>query len=141
MNGSLFYIEKFIRDREDRYGVYKLIIVILLGIVSLMLDYFWYKEIQDGMIILDFENRELYFKIVIIFIILCLMSVVSLSFGKRNNRYFSFLFTSIISIFVYSSFSMYYGEGYFLTREANEIYIDIRWIMGYILQTMDLCIE
>lgn len=145
MNGSLFYIEKFIRDREDRYGVYKLIIVILLGIVSLMLDYFWYKEIQDGMIILDFENRELYFKIVIIFIILCLMSVVSLSFGKRNNRYFSLLFTSIISIFVYSSFSMYYGEGYFLTREANEINSNIgivrddiyRYKMDYGVYTPD----
>lgn len=121
MNGGLYYIQNHLKDKADRYRIYKFIIVMLLGIITLLLTCFWYKEIQNGMVILDFDDKELYLKIVLIFIIICIMCFICLSFGDSRYRYSSILFTSVLSIFVYSSFSMYYGEGYFLTKEANMI--------------------
>ena len=67
------------------------------------------------------------------------MIMLSLSFSDKKIRYGTFSICCILQIFIYSSFTMYYSNGYYLSKNANLIdsNMDIvmndlgRYKMGY----------
>lgn len=145
MSGCLYYIEKFGIKGFSKYQLFRLIVFFGLGILLVYLNKMYYKDIVDSMIILDFKDQDVYKNILVIFVIMIFMISLSLGFKNKYYRYMSFSLVCLIQIFVYSSWSMYYADGYYLTKNSNNINnnIDIihsdldRYKMGYRNYTPD----
>ena len=145
MNGCIYYIGKYDFIGYKRYELYRFIIFILLGIVLVYVNKLYYEDIVDSLIVLDFDDIDIYKKILLVFIIVVFMIYTSISFNNKKYRYISFSIICLLQIFIYSGWTMYYNEGYFLTKNSNNINdnIDIinselgRYKMGYKNYTPD----
>jgi len=82
-------------------------------------DNLYYHDIIDSQIILDFDDFDVYKKILLIFFIVIIMIVLSLSFKNHKLRYLFFSSVCLLQIFIYSGWGMYYNSGYFLSDRAN----------------------
>ena len=145
MNGSLYYISKYGIKGYDNIQYFRFVIFILLSIGLIVINNIYYKDIIDGMIILDFKDIEIYKYILLIFIFLVFIIFVSLSFRNKYLKYISFSVVCLLQIFIYSSWCMYYADGYYLSKYSNDIYNNIdfkndeffRYKMGYNNYTPD----
>lgn len=139
LNGSLYYLSRYDVNDKDKYLVVKLILFVLLGLVLLYLDSIYYNDIVNDRILLNFDNIDIYKKILVIFIFMVLMIIVSVSFKDRLVRYICFIVVCLIQIFIYTTWCMYYNSAYYMSEKANEINenMDIvkseldRYKMGY----------
>ena len=121
MNGSLYYIDNYKIKGFGKYQVIRLIIFILLVIGLIYFSNIYYSDIVDSQIVLDFNDIDVYKKILIIFVMMFVMIVISISFRNKIFRYICFSLVCLIQIFIYSSFTMYYSDGYFLSKNSNII--------------------
>jgi len=145
VNGCLYYISKYDFKGYKRYELYRFIMFILLGIVLVYVNKLYYKDIVDSLIVLDFDDIDIYKNILIVFSIIIFMIVTSVSFSNKKYRYISFSIICLLQIFIYSGWSMYYNDGYYLSKNSNDINnnLDIvdsgfgRYKMGYTNYTPD----
>ena len=125
MNGSLYYIENFgniskhIIDKKT--NVVMILNFILLCLIIIYLNNMYYKTIQEELIMLRIEDKYIYFDIVKMSLIIFITYILVLSFSNKKILYLTLSIISIISIYVFTSYTMYYGSGYFLTKNSNEI--------------------
>lgn len=145
MNGSLYYISKY---NNDCYGDNEWIRIILFILLFVLLgygNYLFCDDIRDSLILLDFKDKEIYLNILVMFLGIVMMIIISLSFKNNYYKYISFSIVCLFQIFIYSSWCIYYNDGYYLSKKANEINsnIDIidddleRYKMGYNYYTPD----
>ena len=145
MSGSLYYLEKYETKGINKLFILRIIMFILLGISLVYLNSIFYDSIKDSQLVLDFNDIDVYKKILIIFTIIVLMIILSFSFKNKIIRYISFSIVCLLQIFIYSSWTMFYEEGYFLTKNSNNInnnlklekYTMERYKMGYDVYTPD----
>ena len=145
MNGSLYYISKYGFKGYKKNELLRFIIFILLGIVLVYVNRLFYKDIVDSLIVLDFNDIDVYKKILVVFIIIIFTICTSVTFSNKKYRYISFSIICLLQIFIYSGWSMYYNDGYFLTNNSNDInnnldIVDselVRYKMGYTNYTPD----
>lgn len=139
MDGSLYYINKFGIKGYSDYQRGRLVLFIIFGLILLYGYNICISKIVNSQIVLDFKDIDVYINIVIIFLIMVVMIMLSLSFSDKKIRYGTFSICCILQIFIYSSFTMYYSNGYYLSKNANLIdsNMDIvmndlgRYKMGY----------
>jgi len=139
MIGSLFYLKRFnINGNNSWYWIFTFIIILGFGI------YFnsqYLSEIIDSQIVLDFDEQDVYNYILVIFFISLILYYLSISFKNRYLRYLSISISSLFIIFVYASWTMYYSDGYFLTKnsisinESLDLPKDGRYKMDYTVYT------
>lgn len=120
MIGSFKYIEKYKFNKNKKHSILK---AILFSIFTVLLIYFYEKYLDIiimEQIVLSFDNIDIYYKIMLIILLVFLMYIISLSFGSKKLRYFYLGITCCISIYIFCSFTMYYEDGYFLSINAND---------------------
>ena len=145
MMGSLYYIEKYDFKGYKGYQWLRLLIFILLGILLLYGNSLFHDGIIDSQIVLDFDDVDVYKDILIIFSIIVMMIIFAISFRNVKLRYICLSIVCLLQIFIYSSFTMYYSDGYYLSKNANKINNNMnivnselgRYKMGYINYTPD----
>lgn len=145
MCGSLYYLQKYNFKGYEKYQVIRFIVFILFGILLCYINNKFYDVIIDSQLVLDFNDIEVYKKILIVFSIMIVMILLSFSFRNIKLRYISFSLVCLLQIFIYSSWTMYYSEGYFLTKNSNKINNNMeivnssleRYKMGYTNYTPD----
>ena len=145
MMGSLYYISNYKIVGYDNCQKIRFVLFILFGVVLLYGNYLYCDGIRDGMIILNFDDFDIYIKIIVMFIIIVVMVIISFSFSNKYFRYISFSIVCLLEIFVYSSWCMYYQDGYNLSRNANDINNNMnivdseidRYKMGYEYYSFD----
>lgn len=138
MMGSMFYIGKYDFKGFSSYTIIRVIIYIF-SVITLVLVYNLYKDsIVDSLIVLDFDDYSIYLKIVLISVLVLLVIVLSFTFNGKL-RYILFSISCLLEIFIFCSFSMYYGDGYYLSKNSNDINNNLsivrndlfRYKMGY----------
>jgi len=119
MMGSLYYINKYsIRGTKFYYWIIPYILLLFGGIY---LNNYYLEEIIDSQVVLDFDDLDVYINIVIIFVISLILSYIAINFKNKYLRYITISISSLFIIFVYASWTMYYSDGYFLTKNSVEI--------------------
>ena len=144
MSGSLYYFEKYDNKGFKKHQWIRLLILIIIGIGIVYTNKLFYNDIKDGFVILDFKDIDVYMKIVIIFFMIVIMLLLSLTF-KGKLRYISFSIVCILQVLIYSGWTMYYSDGYYLTKGSNDINNNMnivkndikRYKMGYTYYTPD----
>lgn len=125
MNGSLYYIENFghiskhIVDKKT--NIVMVINFVLLCLIIIYLNNICYKSIQEELIMLRIEDKYIYFDIIKMSLIIFITYILSLSFSNKKILHLTLSIISVISIYVFTSYTMYFGSGYFLTKNSNEI--------------------
>lgn len=125
MNGSLYYIENFghiskhIIDKKT--NMVMILNFVLLCFIIIYLNNTCYKSVQEELIMLRIEDKYIYFDIIKMSLIIFITYILVLSFSNKKILYFTLSIISIISIYVFTSYTMYFGSGYFLTKNSNEI--------------------
>lgn len=145
MDASLYCLSKYKIQGYKQYEAFRFIIFLLFGILLIYLNNIFYKGIKDSQIVLDFDNVSEYINILTIFVLIGMMVILSLTFHTSKLKYTSFVLVCLIQIFIYSSWTMHYSDGYFLSRESNEINENMnlvhsntgRYKMGYTIYTPD----
>jgi len=121
MISGLYYIEKFSDNgRNNKYFI-SIILFVLLGGLGIYLNTLYVDNIIDDQIVLDFNNYKIFFDMIKIMIIIVCMYMIGLSFSNKYFRYISLGIVTLIQIFIYSSWTMYYSDGYFLSTDANKM--------------------
>lgn len=120
LNASIYYISKYQINGITKYKITRGILLITIISLLLYLNNKYYNDVIDSQIVLDFNNIEVYYKIITIFLLITITILLSLSY-KGLTRYILLSIVSIIQIFIFSSYSMYYNSGYFLTKNSNII--------------------
>lgn len=125
MIGSFKYIEKYGIKGSRKYSIIK---SLLFSLLTVILIYYFIDNIDviiNEHIVLNFDNKDIYYKIMIIVLLTFLLFIISLSFGNKIIKKLSLGITSCISIYMFCSFTMYYESGYFLSINANKYDNDI----------------
>lgn len=121
LSGGLYYIEKFDFVGNNKYVWIKILLVLVFGGLLIYFSKEYLNDIVGNRIFLDFDNINIYLKIVIIILIIMVLNIISLSI---NNKYFRYLCLGIVnvgSVLLFSLFTMFYNEGYYLSYEINKI--------------------
>lgn len=145
MCGSLYYIGNFGIKGCNKNQIVIFVIFIACSLCLIYINNYYSNSIIDSQIILDFNNMDVYINILIIFLLIVVMTLISMLFRNQIFRYASFTFVCLAQIFIYSSWTMYYDEGYFLSKNSNVLNNNIniikddlkRYKMGYYYYTPD----
>lgn len=143
LNGGLYYIEKFSINGSNKYLWLKIILFLIGTIFLIYISKLYLKDIINERIFLDFDNKDTYIKILIIILLIVIINIISLSIGNRYIREGCLLFINIGSIFIFSYMVMFYNEGYYLSKEMNDInnnmmvFKDYRYKIDYKSYTPD----
>lgn len=128
LNGGLYYIDKYDIGERCGYDLVKLVIYMILMGGMLYISKVYLKGIINERIFLDFYNKEIYREIITIICFMFMIYIVSLCIRNRYMRYTLIALTSGVSIYIICSFTMFYNDGYYLSKSMNEYNesIDIR---------------
>lgn len=139
MISSLFYIKRFnINGKNEWYWIITCIIILIIG---LYFNSQYLNSIIDSQIVLDFDDQDVYNHILVIFLISLVLSYLAINFKNKYIRYVAITGSSLFMIFVYASWTMYYSDGYFLTKnsvkinEMMDLPRDGRYKMNYTVYT------
>ena len=139
MLGALFYIKRF--NMKGNYKWYWIITFIIILVFGIYFNNQYLSEIIDSQIVLDFDDQDVYNYILIIFLISLMLCYIAISFKNKYIRYITISISSLFMIFVYASWTMYYSDGYFLTKNSvkindnMELPKDGRYKMNYTVYT------
>lgn len=120
MIGSYKYIEKYGIRGSRKYSIIK---SLLFSLVTILLIYYFKNNIEviiNEHIVLNFDNIDIYYKIIIMILLVLILFIISLSFGNKYLNYISLSIASCVSIYIFCSFTMFYENGYFLSINANK---------------------
>ena len=121
MGGSLYYLDKYGIKGISGYQVVRFIVFVLFGLVLVYLNKQYYNDIISGQVVLDFDDITIFKKIFSVFLIIVFMIIISTTFENKIYKYVSFSIICLLQVFIFSSWTMYYNEGYYLTRNFNDI--------------------
>lgn len=121
MNGGLYIVSNHNIKGYKKYEIIRLIIFILVSGIVIYLNSIFCESIINSRILLDFKDSDVYVNIVIIFLLLVLLVFMSLFFHNKKLKYGSFVFACLLQIFISSSWTLYYNDGYFLSKNANNV--------------------
>lgn len=144
LKGSLEYLLTVNNSKGiDKFKILKLIVWALLFGVIIIGNYLVRESIIREMIFLDLDNITLYLNILIIIFLIIIVTIISISFNSKRERYFLLGCSTILSIMVFTSWTMFYNEGYYLTKTANDLNDNLnfesdgRYKMDYSVYTPD----
>jgi len=146
MIGSLYYISNYKIAGYAKYNVIRFILFLILGMCLVYGNHLYCDDIREGMILLDFNDIDIFKYILVLFSIVVVMIMISFSFRNRYFKYISFSIVCLLEIFVYSSWCMYNNDGYYLSSDVNDMYknMDIvnsdigRYKIDYMYYTPDI---
>ena len=126
-SGGLYYIEKYITDNKFDISslIYSISSIILLGI-GIYAVVIYNKEIIASQITLDFDDIEVFKKILVITLLFCSSTLLSSQIPYNKLKYIIMIIISIIEITSYTYLCMHYERGYFLTTNTQELYNNIK---------------
>lgn len=143
LNGGMYFLDRYDILNKKKYDIVKcMVIVILLG------GLFYISKRYLGSIIktrifLDFEDINVYIKIIIILLIIYIIYIISMTIGNEYIKRVMLGLITVLGIYIISSFTMFYNDGYYLSKKINDINnaMDIsddgRYKMGYSSYTTD----
>ncbi len=121
---GLYYLTK----KGIEYGKVRIIPMLIVTIFSVLVVLYNHKVldvIKDSQITLDFNDFEVFKKIDLILITFIIMKVFTLMIKNKHLTNIFLVITTLIEIFIITSWTMYYSSGYYLTKEANEANNDL----------------
>ncbi len=119
MIGSLFYLSKYPLKGTKKWYWAIIFLIILIGGVSY--NQLHLETIKESQIVLDFDDNQVYIDILVIFFISLVITYIALTFKNKQLMYFTLSLSSIFIIYVYSSWTVFYSSGYFLTKDSVAI--------------------
>ena len=126
-SGGLYYIEKYLTSNKFDISslIYSISSIILLG-MSIYLVVIYHREIIASQITLDFNDIEVFKKILLITLVFCLSMFMCSQISYNKLKYIIMIIISIIEITSYTYLCMHYENGYFLTTNTQELYNSIK---------------
>lgn len=121
--GGLYYIEKYplkTSKLDINSIIYTISSIILLGI-CIYLVYMYNKEIISSQITLDFNDVNVFKKILLIVLVFCLGMLLSSFITYKKLKYLMVIIISLIEIVSYTYLCMHYESGYFLTINTQKL--------------------
>ena len=143
LNGGMYFLDRYDILNKKKYDIVKsMVIVVLLG------GLFYISKRYLGSIIktrifLDFEDINVYIKIIIILLIIYIIYIISMTIGNEYIKRVMLGLITVLGIYIISSFTMFYNDGYYLSKKMNDINNamnisdDGRYKMGYSSYTTD----
>lgn len=130
MDGGLYYVSRYVKDKSTdifKRDIIIIIVIIILGIIGIKLNCLYQNNIITEGILLKVKNI-VYIKLIYMMIIVFAMYIGILLIKNKWFKYVSISVVSLYSIFLFTSWTIYYNSGYFLTTNARDIYnnIDIK---------------
>ena len=126
-SGGLYYIEKYITNNKFDISslIYSISSIILLGI-GIYAVVIYNKEIISAQITLDFDDIEVFKKILVITLLFCSSTLLCSQISYNKLKYIIMIIISIIEITSYTYLCMHYESGYFLTNNTQKLYDNIK---------------
>ena len=126
LDASLYYISNYIKDKNDDINLSSKIKYIIIMLLLVAVTYITIKSrstIIDKGILLSIDNEI----IIIAFIIgiIFISYILSILINNKYLKYISISIITVFSIFIFTSFTIYYNKGYFLTTNAKNLYNNI----------------
>lgn len=121
MIGSCYYLENFKIKSFSKMLYLRIVLLIYLMSWLIYINYNNLAKIKNEFIMLDFDNFEIYKVMLLMIGILVVLYIIAITFKNKYLKYISLSLVAISNIFICSSWTMYYSDGYFLTRNANNI--------------------
>lgn len=126
MDACLYYVNKFgeietIRFKK-RYIFYILVIIILLSL-TIFLNVKYQNDIisGDAGILLWLNDMSIYKHLIYMIIPIFISYIFCLLFKNEYLKYFFLGFISLYSIFLFTSWTIYYNSHYFLSLDSQEV--------------------
>lgn len=117
---SLYYLSKY-DIKEGKIRIIPMILIsILIGVV-IYLNSIYYYDIKNSQITLDFNDFSIFKYMLIMLIIFLFMKIFTLLIRNRIFVKIFLVITTLVEIFITSSWAMYYSSGYYLVKEAREL--------------------
>jgi len=123
MDMALYYISKYNKKDDSKPYIIDALfssIIVMLGIVGILLDSSYRRDIINSGILLEISNTS-YLHIIYMVAIVFVMYIVMLFI---KNKWFKYIFMgaiSLYSIFLFSTWTIYYNSGYFLCVNAQNV--------------------
>ena len=130
MDASLYYISKYYKDKEFGLNITDILCgmaSIFAGSICIYLDITNRKEIINQGILLDIKNEQ-YLPIVLMIACVIVMYLLSFLIKSKIFRNSMVVFSSLLSIFIFTSWTFYYNSGYFLCTNAMKLYNNLETI-------------
>lgn len=122
MLGSLHYLKISQSKTEiEKLKFFRIIIFLLAFVICIILNQSSEGLIAYNVITLEIKDINFSYLAIKIIILISIMYIISLSFSDKRYKYSLLSICSILSIMIFSSWTMYYNSGYYLCREANEL--------------------
>lgn len=143
LNGGMYFLDRYDILNRNKYDIVKGIVIVILlgGLFYISKKYL--GSIINTRIFLDFEDIDVYIKIIVILLIIYIIYIVSMTIGNEYIKKMMLGLITVLGIYIISSFTMFYNDGYYLSRKMNDINnaMDIRndgrYKMGYSNYTTD----
>lgn len=116
---SLYYIHHHGIKNGKTKIIPMLLVITLIGVL-ICYNHEYYKEIINSQITLDFNKWEVFKYILVMMIMFILMKIFTLLIGNKQLIKIFIAITTLVEIFITTSWCMYYNSGYYLVKEANE---------------------
>lgn len=118
--GSLYYIEKY--DIKNKKINYIFLIISIIGIIgAIYLNYIFKDDIREAYLLLDFNDSKVFKYVIGISFVIIISYVCSLCCGNKRVINFMLGIVTLVSIYITTSWTMFYSSGYFLVRDANNL--------------------
>lgn len=143
LNGGMYFLNRYDILNKKKYDIAKSIVIVILlgGLFYISKRYL--GSIINTRIFLNFEDIDIYIKIIIILLIIYIIYLVSMTIGNEYIKRVMLGLITALGIYIISSFTMFYNDGYYLSRKMNDlnnamnIRDDGRYKMGYGSYTTD----
>lgn len=124
MNGSLFYISNYEKNNKVKINyidiTYIVIIIFFIGL-GLNINLSNVKTIIDEGILLEISNN-IYIKIIYIVLITFIIYIIALLIKNTKTKYILLALASLYSIYLFTTWTIYFNSGYFLCTNAMNVY-------------------
>ena len=126
-DSGLYYIYRYCKKEcisfDISNAIYMMLVVILASL-GYIFNYNYGKDITRYGILLSVNSR-IYSYIVLIIVIVFLMYVFTLLIGNKYMKYITLLGVSLYGIFIFSSWTIYHNNSYFLSNDIRKINNDM----------------
>lgn len=117
---SLYYISKY-NIKEDNIRIMPILLTILFISLTIFFNNIHLSTIKDNQITLDFNDWSVFKYILIMLLTFIVLKVFTLMIRNKVFVRIFLVITTLLEIFVTTSWCMYFNRGYYLSKEANEL--------------------
>ena len=123
LDGCAYYTYRYNKDLKTKINymeILSFITIIWLGIFSVFLNIQDRKDIiGDGILLTIHDN--IYNKIIIMVVVVFLMYLMIIFIQNKYLKRIAICFVTLFSIFLFTSWTIYYNSGYFLCANARAV--------------------